>query len=231
MSLSPKIALIVLAVSLVACAPKPYPPQGQTQITDLSAATTPSPSAASTPRAWVSTYPYGTAQGTAGGQTSLAAPPPSIAKAPAPSAPVSTTAAAPAPQPLPVPEPAPTTQTAAHGGSGGQIPTLSGGNEGVTVLSSEEEGRAPLPAFQSGWTKPGTSQEQHRADIESCYRYAFAQVDHDLKIDSDVAAARDDDDKGLGFTLLTQKLNLYDLKRRRSELINDCMESKGYNQT
>ena len=225
MSPSSKIALIALAVSLVACAPKPYPPQPLTQVTDLSAATTPSASSASSTSAWVSTYPYGTAQGTTSSQPALATPPASIAEAPA-------AAPSPAAPAAPAPAPAATTQSASHGSSGGQIPTLGGeASEGVTVLSSEAEGRERLPSFQSGWIKPGTSEEQHRADIESCYRYAFAQVDHDLKIDSDVAAARDDGDKGLGFTLLTQRMNLYDLKRRRTELINDCMEGKGYNQT
>lgn len=233
MSPSSKIALIALAVSLVACAPKPYPPQPLTQVTDLSAATTPSASPASSTSAWVSTYPYGTAQATTSSQPALATPPSSIAKAPAAAASTAAPAAPEAPAATTLaPAATTTTQTASHGSSGGEIPKLGGeASEGVTVYSSEAEGRERLPSFQSGWTKPGTSEEQHRADIESCYRYAFAQVDHDLKIDSDVAAARDDGDKGLGFTLLTQRMNLYDLKRRRTELINDCMEGKGYNQT
>lgn len=230
MSPSSKIALIALAVSLVACAQKPYPPEAQRQLTDLSAATTPSPTTAATPRAWVSTYPYGTAQGTTSAPASLAAPPPSVAEAPqAPAASPPAASAAPAQAPAPVPTP----QTAAHGSSGGEIPSLGGGgSQGVTVVSPEAEGRQPMPAFQSGWAKPGTSQEQHRADIESCYRFAFAQVDHDLKIDSDVdAAGFYADDQGLGLNALNQRLNLYNLKRRRTELINECMEGKGYFQT
>ncbi len=219
-----KIAAIALAMSLAACAQKPYPPQTQTQITDLSAATTPSPAPAEAESSgWVSTYPYGTAQSTGSGN--LAVPPPTLAER-APAAQPQATAPS-----LPAPEPAPTTQTAAHGTSGGQIPDLSG-DAGVTVLSSEEEGRQPLAPFQSGWSKPGATRDQHRADIESCYRYAFAQVDHDLRIDSDVAAARDDDDdQGLGLTMLNQRLNLYNLKNRRTALIRDCMEGKGYTQT
>ena len=51
----------------------------------------------------------------------------------------------------------------------------------------------------------------------------------DLAVHGDLlAAARDDADKGLGFTQLTQRMNLYDHKERRTELINDCMETKGY---
>ena len=238
MTPSSKVALIALAVSLVACAPKPYPPPNQAQLTDLSAATTPAPAPASTtPRDWVSTYPYGTAQTTGSSQGQLAVPPPSIAlaeesqsEAVASQAAAPSTVVAPSAPAVDVPEPAETTQTAAHGSSGGDIPRISA-SEGITVIAPAEEGGQPLPAFQSGWAKQGVSQEQHRADIESCYRYAFAQVDHDLKIDSDVAAARVDDDRGLGFTMLTEKLNLYDLKRRRTELINDCMEDKGYFQS
>lgn len=86
-----------------------------------------------------------------------------------------------------------------------------------------------IRADSTGWVKADGSDEEHQADIESCYRYAFSQVDHDFLIDGDVAAARPgDSDNGLGFTSLNQRLNLYDQRNRRTELINRCMQGKGY---
>lgn len=83
----------------------------------------------------------------------------------------------------------------------------------------------------TGWIKAEVTAEEHQADIEACYRYAFSQVEHDFRIDDDVAAARPgDSDNGLGFTALTNRMNLYDQRNRRTELINRCMEGKGYNQ-
>jgi len=49
-----------------------------------------------------------------------------------------------------------------------------------------------------------------------------------MRIEEDVAAARSDNDSGLGFTQLTTRMNLYEHRNRRTELINDCMEGKGY---
>ena len=94
------------------------------------------------------------------------------------------------------------------------------GEETVTASATQ--------AFASAWSKEGASSEQHRADIEACYRYAFSQVQHDMRIEDDVAAAFDDPDKGLGYKKLTNSMNLYDHKKRRTSLINDCMETKGY---
>ena len=229
MKLTPQIAALALAALLAACAQKPYPPQpvaAQTAAATGSESSLVTPAAALAPAAepsstWTSTYPYGTAE-----------------EAVAPAAP-----AAPAPEPVlaAAPEPEPTTSSVAaastassSSSSGGEILARASdsGGETITVYSSEgEEGeRSPIAPFVSGWAKPGATPEQNRADIEACYRYAWSQVDHDLRIENDVAAARDDADKGLGFTMLTERMNLYDHKERRTELINDCMEAKGYAQ-
>ncbi|MCG8360258.1 MAG: hypothetical protein MI920_32230 [Kiloniellales bacterium] len=101
-------------------------------------------------------------------------------------------------------------------------------DETITLIPAESDKAAPPVTFASAWRKPEITPEQHRADIEACYRYAWSQVEHDIRIESDVAAARDDADKGLGFTALTNRMNIYDHKKRRTVLINDCMEGKGY---
>lgn len=170
------VPILGLALALGACATKPYPPAAPPQGATVTTSAPPDAFAradggAGTPggnRAWVSTYPYGTADGTATGQAAAVAPEPAS------------------------PEP-------------------------------------EIPADSAGWVKADGSNEENRADIESCYRYAFSQVDHDFLIDGDVAAARPgDSDNGLGFTSLNRRLNLYDQRNRRTELINRCMRGKGY---
>ena len=111
---------------------------------------------------------------------------------------------------------------------GGETPTAATADSGGTgtVLSSDERGSVRPQA--SGWQNPNVTPEQHQADIEGCYRYAWSQVERDMRVEQDMAAARSDGDDGLGFTALTTRMNLYDHRKRRTALINDCMESKGY---
>ena len=241
------VAAIALATLLTACASKPYPPEGQLAQSGAAPAP-PTASAAALPAAstgvspnWTTTYPYGTAEGAeapvpqaAPAIAPAAAPSPTVtqeaavvppASETAPSAPQPAVAATPTPTPTPTPAPSPAPAE-------GELlaRATDSGSEPITVYSSEgDDGeRTPLAPFVSGWNKPGVSNEQHRSDIEACYRFAWSQVDHDLQIENDVAAARYDQDKGLGFTDLTRRMNLYDHKERRTELINDCMENKGY---
>ena len=223
-----RAAAVVLAALLAGCSSKPYPPErgassasaavAPAEATSAAvAASAAAPAASGQSSTWTSTYPYGTDQGAvAPAQSAAAAPQP--APAPSSAEPAATAPSATAP-------------SAAEPSPGGELlARASDSGETVTVYSSEDESgeRSPLAPFVSGWSKPGSSADQHRADIEACYRYAWSQVEHDIRIESDVAAARDDADKGLGFTQLTQRMNLYDHKERRTELINDCMETKGY---
>lgn len=218
MTLAVRAAAVVLAALLAACSSKPYPPERgassasaavapaeatPSAVAAAAATSTAAPAASGQSATWTSTYPYGTDQGAA---------------EPA-AAPAQTAATAPAPAPATAPAP-----------EGELLARASDSAETVTVYSAEDEAgeRSPLAPFVSGWAKPGSTPDQHRADIEACYRYAWSQVEHDIRIESDVAAARDDADKGLGFTQLTQRMNIYDHKERRTELINDCMETKGY---
>ncbi|MGF1608995.1 MAG: hypothetical protein ACFCUQ_06340 [Kiloniellales bacterium] len=98
--------------------------------------------------------------------------------------------------------------------------------EGAESSDVTEEGG--LTRDVSGWSKPNVTSEQRTADIEACYRYAWSQVERDMRIDSDVATGDFNDDSGLGFTQLTQRMNLFEYRNRRTTLINGCMESKGY---
>ena len=122
--------------------------------------------------------------------------------------------------------------TGATASPGGETPTAATVDQGesqgtVSVLSSQEYEGSVQP-HASGWQNPSVTPEQHQADIEGCYRYAWSQVERDMRVEQDVGAARSDGDDGLGFTALTTRMNLYDHRNRRTELINDCMEGKGY---
>lgn len=109
--------------------------------------------------------------------------------------------------------------------------TAPGSEAPRTSQSAESSGvteQGGLTPEVSGWSKRNVTSEQHRADIEACYRYAWSQVERDMQIDSDVATGDFNDDSGLGFTQLTRRMNLFDYRNRRTTLINSCMESKGY---
>ena len=101
----------------------------------------------------------------------------------------------------------------------------------VTEPQAEPTEGDDLPAADTGWAKTGVTQEQHRADIESCYHYAWSQVQRDLNIDSDIDSARFDQDDGLGFNQLTAQMDAYNAGNRRSSLMRSCMEAKGYVRT
>jgi hypothetical protein len=105
---------------------------------------------------------------------------------------------------------------------------------GAAVAAPSAAAEAPageadsLPGAETGWVKEGVTQEQHRADIESCYAYAWSQVQRDLNIDSDIDSARFDGDDGLGVNQLTAEMDAYSAGNRRISLMNSCMEAKGY---
>lgn len=125
--------------------------------------------------------------------------------------------------------PSPSPPSGASGGSAGNL--------AVPPASSGEPSRAPLEGIpvdgpievpeSVGWNNPGVSKEQNRADLESCYGYSQGQVQHDIRIEDDRAALRDDD-LGLGFFDLNRSMNEFDFKNRRTSLFEDCMASRGY---
>ncbi len=214
MSMWTWIRILSVVLVLAACASQPYPPErkiaqpwtppeGEALPPTTPAAPAPSGSA-------VGTYPYGSPQ--PGGATESAAP---LPVSPKPKA------EAQAPEPF------------ISSGEAARAPAFAKGQdevggEPVTVITPDGGDGSQPSSFASAWTKSDVSAEQHRADIESCYRYAWSQVQHDIRIEDDVEAAFDDPDKGIGYKALTKRMNIYDHKKRRTVLINDCMESKGY---
>jgi hypothetical protein len=69
--------------------------------------------------------------------------------------------------------------------------------------------------------------EQREADIEDCYNYAWSQVQHDVQVQDDRSGVVDST-VNPGFTEFTQKLDNYGNEKRRGELFDNCMRTKGY---
>lgn len=83
--------------------------------------------------------------------------------------------------------------------------------------------------YIGGWSKPGVTGDQQLADTEACYNYAWAQVNNDIRIDDDIAAARVQ--LGSEFTRLsvvTQQADSYYYRKERIARLEDCMQAKGY---
>lgn len=85
-----------------------------------------------------------------------------------------------------------------------------------------------VPAQSLQWDKPGVSDVQRQSDIESCYAYARATIEHDIRIDSDRTAGLLDNDQGLGDIELRQRMRRFSQENQRVRLMNSCMENKGY---
>ncbi len=88
-----------------------------------------------------------------------------------------------------------------------------------------------VPANQLNWDKPGVSDKQRQADVESCYAFARATINHDIRIDSDRAAARSEQTGGMGDIRLRQRMQRFSQGSQQTRLINDCMTRKGYQST
>lgn len=87
---------------------------------------------------------------------------------------------------------------------------------------------AKLPPGGPQWTKPDATKEEYRADLESCFRYAEAQIAHDERIETDTGAAFDAAPGGLGVTELRSQMSAFERSNRRASLLRDCMRDKGY---
>jgi hypothetical protein len=71
--------------------------------------------------------------------------------------------------------------------------------------------------------------EQREADIEDCYNYAWSQVQHDVQVQDDSSTVVDST-VNPGFTAFTEELDDYGNEKRRGELFDNCMRSKGYSE-
>ena len=79
------------------------------------------------------------------------------------------------------------------------------------------------------WLRAGGENVAYRGDVDSCYAYARGQVDHDARIESDVASAFDSDAAGFGLTALRGRMNDFERGNRVPALFSSCMSAKGYN--
>lgn len=84
---------------------------------------------------------------------------------------------------------------------------------------------------QSGWDNPEVPLSGRQRDIEACYDYAWAQVERDLQIESDIQDTMDTMASGLGFSPENRQANLYGARQRRHRLFERCMQSRGYQAT
>jgi hypothetical protein len=107
---------------------------------------------------------------------------------------------------------------------------------GAPVLPPPDIGDAPgggggkgRPAAAGGWSKPGVTGEQKRADIEACYSFATAQIANDVRIDKDIDAARDQvNSYQYRFDNLTRQVDGHYYSKQRITRFGNCMLSKGY---
>jgi hypothetical protein len=124
-----------------------------------------------------------------------------------------------------------------------ELPPVSGAEPAVVPSPAIAPPPAPLPPAttaapsrqdipeQPGWANPEVPLSAHQRDIEACYDYAWAQVERDLQIDSDIQDTMDTMASGLGFSPENRQANLYGARQRRHRLFERCMQSRGYQAT
>jgi hypothetical protein len=79
------------------------------------------------------------------------------------------------------------------------------------------------------WLRSAGENPAYRGDVDSCYAYARGQVEHDRRIESDVASAFDTDGDGFGLAALRGRMSDFERSNRVPVLFSTCMSSKGYN--
>jgi hypothetical protein len=123
----------------------------------------------------------------------------------------------PARAPLPPPEPSTV---------GGAPPAPQPRGDGPDSGADQEPDDQPLAV---GWRKEGVTRAQKAADIEACYQTAWGQVDKDIRIDDDIAAARDQVNSyqtRLGD--LPQRVDSHYYSKQRITRFEGCMRTRGY---
>lgn len=131
----------------------------------------------------------------------------------------------------------PPDETAAPSGEPSAAPAPETGEKGGVVVESihPEPSTSGAPTTinippAAGWTQPGVPLTQQQADIQACYSYALAQINRESQIDNDQfdGGNRFDFEDQYGVKELTRRLDYYSERRRRGQLFDSCMESKGY---
>jgi hypothetical protein len=135
-----------------------------------------------------------------------------------------------------LPPPEETVQRASEAAGAPAVESAAAGGSGVVIESIQPEAWATAgpTAFiipeRSGWTHSEVPLTKQQEDIETCFRFATAQVDREALIDEDIFEASSDRDalNLYGETTLTQRVDYYSERRRRGGLFDTCMQSKGY---
>lgn len=129
-------------------------------------------------------------------------------------------------QPFPGVDPTPP-----RGQPAGPPPSNSGLTEETTVVTTttiEEPGGTVVEEEEiEEETTPAVTAEQRQADIADCYAYAWSQVKFDEQVQNDTGYLSESS-VNPGLTVFTKRLDNYGNEKRRGELFDSCMESKGY---
>ena len=80
----------------------------------------------------------------------------------------------------------------------------------------------------TSWTKPNTSPEQAKVDLDTCKEIARSQEKIDSDIDQDTSASMNDDSYGAVDTELSQNMSNQRSGKRSGQIIDDCMRQLGY---
>lgn len=85
------------------------------------------------------------------------------------------------------------------------------------------------PPLDIKWYGNSPDSDQKQADADACYRFAWSQVDNDVRIDDDISSARNEAfSQNSRLTVHTQRVDSYYYERERNARFEDCMRSKGY---
>ncbi len=80
----------------------------------------------------------------------------------------------------------------------------------------------------TSWTKPGTTPEQAKADLDTCKQIAWAEEDTDAKIDQDTSATVNDNGQGAVDNELSRNMSSQRAGKRFGGIVDDCMRQLGY---
>jgi uncharacterized protein YceK len=78
------------------------------------------------------------------------------------------------------------------------------------------------------WSKPGTTEEQAKADLDACKKVAWSERETDAKIDQDTSAVMNDNGQGAVDTELSQNMSNQREGKRFDDIVDDCMRQLGY---
>ncbi len=98
----------------------------------------------------------------------------------------------------------------------------------ATAAGSEPDGIVLMDPEGNVTVGSGRTDGRYRADVESCYTYAQARIDHDARNEDDVNAAFQTSARGFGLRELRGRMNNFERTQRRPVLFSNCMAAKGY---